>query len=226
MTGADRRALRDTVNRFRAQLAKESAPVVPPDDAAHAVLDRLVEEEWAEHVLPAFCAVPMEDWPLLIRDCLLADRAMREHKQIAEAARRMNDQTPAAKNALKTVTSHLKLAGYETKGDDPVAEALGLLRALIENTERDATRAAIETGRKIYHAAARSAGIGWLAEAMRRAAPNSPNHRGLTAELASAVLNEEVSEDMVAHAAGPIARLKRSLALGAFDNQKSRERAG
>jgi hypothetical protein len=85
----------------------------------------------------------------------------------------------------------------------PDAEALGMLKTAIKVELRIARRGLTER-RKTDAAAARSAGIGVLAEAIRAA--TGRRHRGVVAGLAGAVFDAEVTIDMVRHAMTPAAR--------------------
>lgn len=201
--------LRAAVEGFR-------AAVDPLDEDAAAVLDRLVCDHWAVLVLPAFRAVAATEWPVLIRDCVLAEQEARKHKCIAGWARQIKEGTPKAEAALELVAKHLERAGYSAAFDDPAREALSLVRVSIGNAKRDAERAIKYRGRKTNKSAAQYAGIGWLAEAMQSLAPDTQNLRQLIADLASAVLNrtELVTEDDVRHASGPRVRRRRSLYSG------------
>lgn len=189
--------LREAIEHFRAEAS--------PDEHGEAVLDRLTSEEWRHQVQPAFEIVPRELWHLLLRDCLHAERAMREHPQIVEWCLAKIDGEKEASRAVEAIAAYVRDDRVViVEGDDPVLEALRVLRVEIENDRRDAERTLSQHSRKRDASASRSAGIGWLAESIRKATGKA-NLR-IVADLATAVLDirsDGVSEDAVKHAVTP-----------------------
>jgi hypothetical protein len=175
----------------------------PPDEHAAAVLERLVAEEWRQHVLPAFALVPVEDWPALLRTCVEAERVARTHAAVVDRLRRRVRSAEKAAKALLTIKKFLR-----PEDDSAAAAALGMLKIEIKIERRIAQRGLLER-RKSDAAAARSAGIGVLAEAIRVA--TGKTHRAEVAALADAVFDtrEPVTKDMVRHALTPSQRRAR-----------------
>jgi hypothetical protein len=178
------------------------------DEHAEAVLDRLVAEHWRQHVLPAFALV--QDWerPLLVQACVGAERIARTHVATVERLRRRVRDAEKAAKVLLIPNSLLRVENGSAP--DPVQEALGVLKNEIRLCRRVAKFGLLER-RKTDAAAARSVGIGVLAEGVRIATGKS--YRAEVAALATAVLNtrEPVTGDMVRHALTPTARRARWL---------------
>jgi hypothetical protein len=197
-------AFRAAVERFRATAHKH----------AQAVLDRLIAEEWRQHVMPVFELIPQERWEILIGDCLHAERAMRMHKRIVERAKRTIDEADKAAKALKIIAGFVRECRNDsefhstpsvTSGDDPEDEAPRVLGVRIYYCRLDAKRLLQLDRNNTSDPAARSAGIGWLAESILRLT-DTPS-RKLVADLAEAVLNlEHVSEAAVRNAIMPSER--------------------
>jgi hypothetical protein len=203
--------LREAIERFRAEASgaetrfKASWQRVALDEHGEAVLDRLTSEKWCHHVQPAFEIVPRESWHLLLRDCLHAEQAAREHKRIVEWCQAKIDGEKKASRAVEAIAAYVRDDRVViVEGDDLVLEALRVLRVEIENVRRDAERILRQHSRKKDASASRSAGIGWLAESICKATGKA-NLR-IVADLATAVLDirsDGVSEDAVKHAVTP-----------------------
>jgi hypothetical protein len=191
-------ALREAVEQFRSDAS-------PLDAHAAAVLDRLVADEWTAYVSPAFKLAPRERWPWLIRDCVDAERMMtRFYRETGEASQRTLDAFPDAMKAIETLRKFLR----RHTDDSQVAAALATLTDAASSVRRNAKRVLDEVGRKVADpAAARSAAIGIIKESIRRS--TGETHRDEVAALATAILDFEVSTDMVRHALTPSARLRR-----------------
>ena len=196
-------AFREAVARFRAHFA-------PLDEYAKAVLDRLTSEEWLRHALPAFDVVPRERWPILLGDCLYAEREMREHKRIAEHYRRTVDKAEEVLKGLDAIAAFVERCDVV---DEPAVEALAVLRARIANDRGVAARRRSQQSRKKNDpSAARSAALGWLAESVEKLS-GKPNLRHAAA-LAEAVLDlDGVTEGAVRKAVRPSDRRARGLSI-------------
>jgi hypothetical protein len=77
-----------------------------PDEHAKAVLARLASEEWKGHVLPAWKTVRSKDWNVLLRDCVEAERLMREHKSRVAVLQRQFAAAGEAAEALTIVAKY------------------------------------------------------------------------------------------------------------------------
>src|SRR5262249_46412323 len=152
------------------------------DQHARSMLDRLISADWAQHVLPAFRAVPPEKRKVLLADCVRAELAARTHKPAVKHARAKYQAFGKAKKALKTIAAFLD-RDNPAFPPDALDEALHVIRVSIDNTKHDAERTLREHSRKKTNEAARALALGWLAESMN-ALTGKPN-RKLVADLAT-----------------------------------------
>lgn len=179
--------------------------------SSQAVLDRLRHDDETKRtncrrdVVAAFSVVPSEKWKVLLDDCIHAGRASRDHKRIADEAKRTLEDAPAAVDAFETVAA---FPGRQPERDHPLNEANRTLRETLFYAQSDAKRVLQERSRKTDAGAARSAAIGWIAGSILRLS-GRPNRKHVIT-LVEAVLDlysGEVTEAAVRNASlGPARR--------------------
>jgi hypothetical protein len=129
---------------------------------------------------------------------------MRNHRPAAKRAQRTLAEADRAEEAIEILAAFVRRRRV-LAGDDPAIEALGVLRVDVDNARHDAERVLRERSRKTELPAARSAGIGWLAESVQGL--SGKPHTRIVADLAIAVLSGEVTEEAVRKAKTPRERL-------------------
>ena len=156
--------------------------------------------------------VPRESWPTLFADCIVAEFRARRHEDRIKDAQLVQDRSAGAKKAIATLALFLRLPRYSAPvTDDPVREALDLLRSAVAMEQRLAGDQLKMLSRKKTAEAARAHGTGWIKESLvglARAAENTePRH---IAVIATAALGMgDVTPDAARKASGPRARLDR-----------------
>ena len=193
------------VERFK----REASP--PLDRDAERLLVRLVSDDWRDHVLPALRIYPRDQWPVLIRDCISAEREARRHRSIVEHARATADGSARARQDLKNLEKFITAARrmIVVEGHDPVPEAFRTLRGELDSIRWGADRERRQRSQKTEEAAGIAAGIGWLSESVKQVTGKA--HHRAVADLAEAVfcLDRELDEDMVRRALTPSERARR-----------------
>jgi hypothetical protein len=210
VTRAAKDRLKEAIARYRAKAGNGL------DEHGHKVLDRLAADERAAD---AFVAVlPNGDrWHVLLEDCIKAEERARTLKKRVRALQDEIQKAPRALKAADVIADFFygprskldlseeacallrahengredpeRLALLRSQINDPINQALSLLRTQIKDTCRHYREFLSALSRKTDAWAARTAGIGWLRESVQRLS-GRPNHKHV-AVLAEIVLGTE-----------------------------------
>jgi hypothetical protein len=190
-----------------AVIAQARAAANPEDQA---VLDRLADPDAGAGPLFGELHPDGEGWGALVADCVTAARIEREHAiRLTRVNQRAREGAAAAAGLaraaafLRPLMDGALIDGHPPSyaNPDPLADALATVQAAIAFQRRMAADTLASLSRRGDPAAARSAALGWIAEAVLRltGAPNRPR----VEKLAGIVFGKEVTGKAVRAAVLP-----------------------
>jgi len=227
-------ALTEAIQSFRAALGNPSfawaqqrlASTTPAD--GEGVLRRLLEHD---AVPAAFATIPPPERGHVLQAAIICDQASRDAEaEMKSRTRSIGDarnSAKAARRALQTIKNFLGTDAVSIFPGDYAEELVKLLGRLSEGIE---DRAAFNEGRyaerprKRDPASARSRGIGWIKEAVKRACGGRPNLEAVRVIAEAALGTVPVTIEMVRNAKGPIETARWAGPMVPFGRQKTRER--
>jgi hypothetical protein len=170
------------------------------EEHACDVLDRLEADGRAAEAF-ADILPNGERWEVLVHDCVMAEQQSRTHKNIIPALQERLKKAPDAIQAIKTLDDFFSMH-WEPIPDDPITEALRILRVEIYYSHRHTEEYLATRSRKKDQSAARSAAIGWLKESVLRMS-GKPNQKHVITLAEVTLGKRDLTVDAVRKAVTP-----------------------